>query len=101
MAKISAAEQSRQHIFQLENALTLRDETIAKLEKDLASAKSNASTYLNMHSEKAREIDAIHTLLDALPNPPPRKVPEGYSDFPVMTRLAVWLASRTHTHGGF
>ena len=101
MAKISAAESQRQHIAQLEAA---RDEllaTIVKLEKDLTQAKSNASTYSTMHSEKAREIDAIHTLLDALPNPPPRKAPEGYSEFPIMTRLAVWLASRQHNSGGF
>ena len=101
MAKISAAEQSRQHIFQLENALTLRDETIAKLEKELASAKSNGSSYLAGLSDLRREVEAVHVLLDAMSNPPPRKAPDSYSEFPIMTRLAVWLASRQHNNGGF
>ncbi len=101
MAKISAAEQLRMDIAQLHGMVATRDEIIAKLEKELASAKSNGSSYLAGLSDLRREVEAVHVLLDAMSNPPPRKAPDSYSEFPIMTRLAVWLASRQHNNGGF
>lgn len=67
----------------------------AKLAKDLASEKSTKDMWYKSGQEKEAEINAVHDLLDVLPNTIARRKDGDYSpEHKLMTRLASFLANR-------
>lgn len=74
--------------------LSLEDQ-IAKLQKDLVTANSSKDYWYNQLSSVQNEINQIQQMLDYLPSAPPRRTDEEYPrDLSVMTRLAIFFASR-------
>ena len=75
-------------------------EKIVGLEKDLASARSAKDSFYASFQERERQIEEVHTMLDAVQNPPPRKTePSAISyrspvDLTMLARLAVFLATK-------
>ncbi len=72
-----------------------------KAEKDLADGKVTSTHYLKQMGAAQDEVKQVHILLDAMPNPPARKVnvEEPYKHdvtFELTTRFAAWLASRNN-----
>lgn len=65
------------------------------LTKKLASADSSRDTWYKDAQEKGNEINAVHDLLDVLPNTISRKKEDTYSEHKLMTRLASFLANRS------
>jgi chromosome segregation ATPase len=67
-----------------------------KLAKDLESKKSNYDYQYNQTQLLQREIDQVHSFLDAIPNPPAREADGEYTKVKhaLMTRLSVFLATR-------
>lgn len=75
---------------------------VARLTAELESAQKDASTqkahkdmYYKNSNEYQAEINAVHDLLDVLPNTIERKRTDGYSEHKLMTRLASFLANRS------
>lgn len=67
----------------------------AKLAKDLASEKSGKEIWYKSAQDKETEINAVHDLLDVLPNTIARRKDGDYSpEHKLMTRLASFLANR-------
>lgn len=62
--------------------------------KSLASEKASKDSWYKEAQEKAAEINAVHDLLDVLPNTIQRKKEDTYSEHKLMTRLASFLANR-------
>lgn len=74
---------------------------IAELDKqaiDLASKLKQANDmkdhYYKNQQEYQSEINAVHDLLDVLPNVIEKTKKEGYGEHKLMTRLASFLANR-------
>lgn len=74
--------------------LRLANEKIVKLEKELADTKSSKEAWYKKSCEYESEINALHDVLDVLPNSPNKRKENAWSDTPVLTRLCVWLASK-------
>lgn len=68
--------------------------TIEKLTADLKQKTSYYEMYSRTDSEKTKIINELHSFLDAMPNPPPRKMEDNYQEYSVTTRLGVFLATR-------
>ena len=100
MATKTEVTAMEEEIKRLANVLEGRNETVAKLTKELEQAKTLEKHYLNAMSAAQAEVSSVHAFLDAVPNAPARKPLSGYQDYPVMTRLAVWMATRSNG-GGF
>lgn len=70
---------------------------VEKLEKEVANAKSSASTHYQGTQKLEAELEQIHQFLDAVPNPVARQSDDenNYSRVTrsAMTRLIAWLAS--------
>lgn len=81
-------------ITSLKRDLAAAEEREAKLQKELESAKSLKDHYSKASTEKQQEIDAVHDLLDVLPNAIKRRNEDKYVDNNIMTRLASYLALR-------
>lgn len=77
----------------LKNALS----EVEALKKKVESADSTAK-WANQRADKAEsELQQIHAFLDAVPNPPLRKIELDYGakqDVSAMTRLSVYLATK-------
>lgn len=74
--------------------LAAAQENIKRLQDGEKKAESSLK-YSTERAQKAEsEIEQVHTLLDVLPNTPPRKAEDGYTQNAVMTRLAGYLAHR-------
>lgn len=69
-------------------------EDIAKLTKDLESAKSSQKYSSDRANELTKEVEEMHAFFDALPNSISRKDDNGYSQRSAMTRMAAWLATK-------
>ena len=73
---------------------------IAELEKKLESETSAKDTWYKMKNEADAMLEQIHQVLDAMPNAIARKsdAEESWNrvERSPVTRLAAWLASRTH-----
>ncbi len=74
---------------------------IAELNKKVERAESYQKSSDNKASEYLAELNAVHTLLDAMPNPPPRVAEQTTSwggkhegPVPVAVRVSVLLATR-------
>lgn len=74
---------------------------IATLEKAKASAEQSQKYSNDRATEATKELNAIGTFLDAVPNPPAAKGADGYSAIAVMTRLMVYLATRPGSRNDF
>ena len=82
---------------QLKNAQT----EIAELKKKLEAAENNSKYNAKRGDEFLAELNGVHTLLDAMPNPPPRKAEirntwgsTVESDVSAAVRVSVLLATR-------
>jgi hypothetical protein len=73
---------------------------IAELEKRLKTAESTKDMYYQSDRQKGTIIDEIHTMLDAVPVPPPRKSQpaEGTyrseSDLSLLARLTIFMSRK-------
>jgi hypothetical protein len=67
---------------------------LESLTKARASAEQSTKYAQDRQREADKELNAIGTFLDAVPNPPASKGPDGYTAIGTMTRLMVWLANR-------
>lgn len=75
--------------------ILILEKQIEEHEKKLKTAEGNRDYYSKQSSDRQAEIEGMHTLLDALPLPPPSKTTADYPrDLNIATRLAAWLASR-------
>ena len=87
-------------ITRLTDLLVTSRRDMEKLTKELEQAKTMQTHYMNNSVAFQAEVHSVHAFLDAVPNAPARKQESGYQDYPVMTRLAVWMATRSNG-GGF
>lgn len=69
-------------------------EDIAKLTKELESAKSNQKYSSDRAADLNKEVEELHAFFDVLPNAIARKDPEQYTTRSAMTRMAAWLATK-------
>jgi hypothetical protein len=67
---------------------------VAELEKKIKEGKDTSDMWYRQSQERQQEIDAVHGILDCLANAPARKCEDGYSQRPLMARLAGYFASR-------
>ena len=73
---------------------------IMELEKKLKTEESTKDIYYQSDREKGKIIDEIHTMLDAVPAPPPRKSQpaEGTyrseSDLSLLARLTIFMSRK-------
>ena len=67
---------------------------IAELEKKLADCEKSKGWAQEARTDAERQVEEVHTFLDALPGAIDRKHPENYTERSPMTRLAAWFASR-------
>lgn len=74
--------------------LRLANEKIVRIEKDLVDAKSSKEVWYKKANEYENEINALHDVLDSLPNSPSKRKDGAWSDTTVLIRLCVWLASK-------
>lgn len=84
----------KQQLLDAQNALVIRDQKIAELEKKLADKATESDRWYKSRLERDQEIDSVHSVLDCLPNAPARKMDDGYSTRPLMARLAGYFATR-------
>lgn len=71
------------------------EDQIKTLEKKLLEANNSRDYWYAQISGAQTELRQIHQLLDNLPNSPPRKTSEEYpQDLDLITRLAIYFASR-------
>lgn len=97
----------RETMDKLQAALTAAETKCAKLEaqaatqvdalnKEIAQQKSYSEMYRSSSVKFENELEAAHSLLDGLPQAPPRETEgkESYQrkDIPLTTRLASWIA---------
>lgn len=73
---------------------------IVDLEKKAENEKNSTANHRDSAKKAEAEIEQIHQMLDSVPNPIARKS-EGEASWDIvtrssMTRLAAWLASRSH-----
>ena len=70
---------------------------IEKMKKEVENQRSTAQMWMESNRKAENELDAAHSLLDGLPQAPPREI-EGeknsYSrkEIQLTTRLASWIA---------
>lgn len=76
---------------ELRNAKTELD----KVKNELESLKSQHKWATDARSTAENEPNQIHAFLDAVPNPPADKVGDYGQKASAMTRLAVYLATRS------
>lgn len=69
-------------------------EDIAKLTKELESAKSSQKYSSDRANDLNKEVEELHAFFDVLPNSIARKDPEQYATRSAMTRMAAWLATK-------
>lgn len=65
-----------------------------ELEKKLADSERTQKYLRESQEEKDRQIEEVHTFLDALPGAIERKSQDTYHERSPMTRLAAWFAAR-------
>lgn len=66
---------------------------VSSLKEKLKSAEGMRDYNSKRAQDAEQEIEQVHMLLDAVPNPPPRSGTDQYAQkFAPMTRLAAWLA---------
>lgn len=97
MAKPTVADQLRADITILTSARDALEDRVEKLTKELDQAKTVQEHYRKSNDAAERDIAAMHTILDMLPTPPPRKAPDAeswHSDLSIVARFAAWLGSR-------
>lgn len=85
---------------ELQFALEAAQKEIETLKTKVASAERTASYQAERTAALDIEVRQIHLFLDAVPNPPARKVAGEYGsshDVSAMTRIAVYLATRGDT----
>lgn len=86
---------AKQSMASLKREVVRLEAESAKLAKDLASEKSSKELWYKSAQEKEAEINAVHDLLDVLPNTIARRKDGDYSpEHKLMTRLASFLANR-------
>lgn len=95
---VARAEEAEKALDQAQESAAEHRAHAAKLEKELASAKSTSDSWYKQLTEAKNEVDQVHHLMDALPNAPARKgAANEYGSAPqfaLMTRLAAWMAVR-------
>lgn len=69
-------------------------EDIARLTKELESAKSSQKYNTDRANDLHKEVEELHAFFDVLPSSIPRKDPEQYTQRSAMTRMAAWLATK-------
>ena len=67
---------------------------IAKLQSELTKAKDMQAIYSKNADEKAKEVEAVQVILDALPGAIERRKEGEWTDRSPVTRLAAWFACR-------
>lgn len=67
-----------------------------KLTAQVNSEKGSKDMWYKNAQEYKEEINAVHDLLDVLPNAIQRKKEDSYSEHKLMTRLASFLANRSN-----
>lgn len=79
----------------LREELEAAEAALVKVSKELLSLQGTHKYSVERNAEMTREIEQVHVFLDALPTPP-AKYPDGqsYNPYPLMTRLAVWMARK-------
>ncbi len=81
----------------LNSVIFTMGEEIEALKKKLDSTESSRKYAQEQLAKKSEELESVHDLLDAFPNPPARKSSheESYNrvEYTATTRIAVWLAS--------
>lgn len=76
---------------------------IEELQKKLKTAEDHKDMYYKSDSAKGQVIDEIHTMLDAVPNPPPRQSEpaEGSyrsaSTLSLLARLTIFMSRKEAT----
>ena len=65
-----------------------------ELEKKLADSERTQKYLRESQEAKDRQIEEVHTFLDALPGAIERKSQDTYHERSPMTRLAAWFAAR-------
>lgn len=86
---------AKQSVASLKREVVRLETENAKLVKDLSQEKSSKEVWYKSNQEKEAEINAVHDLLDVLPNTIARRKDGDYSpEHKLMTRLASFLANR-------
>jgi peptidoglycan hydrolase CwlO-like protein len=67
---------------------------IVDLEKQLAETARQRDSNATMRQSAETELEQLHQMLDAVPNPILRREEGTYGDRRVITRLAAWLTVR-------
>jgi predicted nucleic acid-binding Zn-ribbon protein len=85
---------------QVVSQLNAANAKIAELEKKVQSEANTKEYYSKLHAESQAMLEQVHQVLDAMPNAIARKsdAEESWNrvERSPVTRLAAWLASRTH-----
>lgn len=66
---------------------------VEALKKKVADAESTKKTYADNNADLRAELAGIHDVLDALPEAPPKRIPETYTDRSAPVRLAAYFAA--------
>lgn len=90
MAKLTVGEQLRE----AQAKVAGQANEIDALRKELANNKNTIDYMSRNNSEMREQIELVHTILDALPNPPARKYGEYNAEHKIAVRLCVLLAAR-------
>lgn len=70
---------------------------IAELEKKLKAETSYKDVHYQERGKLESELEQLHSFFDSLPGSIPREIEGSYGrKNSAMTRLAAWLATRTH-----
>lgn len=78
----------------LSTQLKTANAKIVELEKKLADSERTQKYLRESQEAKDRQIEEVHTFLDALPGAIERKSQDTYHERSPMTRLAAWFAAR-------
>ena len=78
----------------LSTQLKTANAKIVELEKKLADSDRSQKYLREAQEAKDRQIEEVHTFLDALPGAIERKIQDTYHERSPMTRLAAWFAAR-------
>lgn len=76
------------------NEIVILRQKITELEKKVTDTKNTSDNWYRRMNESDQEIQAVHGILDCLPNAPTRKTEDGYTARPLMARLAGYFATR-------
>lgn len=76
--------------------ISILEVELAKSVKQVESEKNSKDYYSKTANQYQEELQAMHMLLDALPNSPSKEIEQKYGskELNITTRLSVWLASR-------